>query len=449
MKFEQPDTSKEQLGSKTESKTEKSEWAGQKILNRAIEHAEYMQDYSSEQIKRGFPKEEGEKAIDTYSEYVNILSSFLQEGRSSLEIRNPSDIIKAIDLEIASNLSTMNGIASEKSKEKYKKKLKYLEKTKDFVNNEIEKYKEENREKSKEKPVSYSQEEINRKKAEQEQKAEADKKEREEKIKEVMNNLEQQEQKELLEAVLKDGGIGLQIALPSEYHPNHTTGYTDVKNEKRLEGGDFGKAINSAFYNLEEYKTGERFKDIMEDNEINEVIALVPKQRDIEKAVQEKIVKPVWGGMRTKTETVTKMEKVGVQPILHSEVVDGGKKEPAYELLYKVFDDSMMHPQGHAYRETTNRNQIFELKITLPESEAKKVLEQIKKDPSFIREIAEKSVIEQLKIPTEAWEEGKEHNAGYPLRPPYEEWRKRRGGKSKIYFHEAGKPINLNNVKEF
>lgn len=247
---------------------------------------------------------------------------------------------------------------------------------------------------------------------------------------------ENPEQQELLSEILKNGGINLMICFPVQ---------NDIKNQKQLEPHRM-YSVGNAFSNVEEYKTGKKFQKIMEENKINEAVTLVPRQKNVYKESQE--LGPPKGLFR-KRELIPKQVLTGTEPVLHSVIVEGGKNEPAYELMYKIFDDDRYGPQGIAYRDNTNREQIFELTIILPESEAKKTLEQIKLDPSFIRKVAEKAVIEQLGIPEERWREGKKDNHGHPLRPPYEEWKRRNNGKNKMYFHETGKPIDLNNVKEF
>jgi hypothetical protein len=256
-----------------------------------------------------------------------------------------------------------------------------------------------------------------------------------------------QKQSKLLDEMLKDGGVNLMISLSE----NGGTAFQHEIINPKLVVQNTVHAMNNAFYNDSTYHNDNRnplsfFQGVMQKNKINEAVTLVPRQTDVYEEKQE-LSAPK--GLFRKRELVKTRVLVGNKPALHSAIVKGGKDEPAYDLIYKVFDDDRDNPLSFAYQDNTHREQIFELTITLPETEAKKALEQIKSDPTFIRWVADKAVIEQLGIPEEKWREGKKDNNGHPLRPPYEEWRRRHDGKSKMYFHETSKPIDLNNVKTF
>jgi hypothetical protein len=80
---------------------------------------------------------------------------------------------------------------------------------------------------------------------------------------------------------------------------------------------------------------------------------------------------------------------------------------------------------------------VFILKMFLPKSLGVKIIEQVKANPKFIREIADQLVVRELNIPADAWFRGDKHTPT-PLRPPYEEWKKLRG-ESKIYIDDDGK----------
>lgn len=268
------------------------------------------------------------------------------------------------------------------------------------------------------------------------------------KIKETRETIENAHEKELLDLVMKDGGVEISASLMPEISGD-SAGITEMKDKSRLPYTELN-VYESVFSNPREFLTGEKaFKYIMSDNNINEAVGLHYPERDI----YEDVITETRGILGFGKRKVTNERKKGKEPVLHKDIVRNGKEEPACELVYQTYQERLENTgekeKGNfAYKEYSNRDQVLRVKISLPASVAERIYEQAKNNPLFLRMIIEKAIVVKLGISKETWKNGTK-NGGFPLRPPYEKWREDHNGISKIMFRKEGELVDLNNIKTF
>ena len=149
----------------------------------------------------------------------------------------------------------------------------------------------------------------------------------------------------------------------------------------------------------------------------------------------------------------TKQEErpIGDKPVLHSELVKGGKNEACVPFEYHVFSPGRNidkkspwqdYPKGGRY------GQQLDLEVLLPKSTAEMLKKFINTDPIIVREIAEYFMKKRLKelYNGDVWE-GKKPEEGSidssktdynfdnynPLCPPWKTWDQEEGG-GRIYI---------------
>jgi len=186
-------------------------------------------------------------------------------------------------------------------------------------------------------------------------------------------------------------------------------------------------AIESQFLAPGESTKGVRLDEALKQHGIKEVIDI----RHDTKLVYETITIPGKKGVLGigKTPDRTERKFTGrYEPVLHSEHVSGGKKEPAVRFTYYI-------PQTE-WRDYSGRSgQMMSVEIVLPESAAKKVEQTIERDPAAMRKIVERVMKEKLLKDPKAWETPQ--GSGDSLRPPYEKWDAESSG-GKIYVQKEG-----------
>ena len=225
------------------------------------------------------------------------------------------------------------------------------------------------------------------------------------------------EEKLILE-ILTDGGVGVYTSLPPKYHPRGDAGYTSIEDNRLVPyaPGNFDPSAERGFFNL---TTRERAMQYKEAN-CREFVGFLPVTADIfeEVPVQEKRMGGIFGA-----KTVMKNQKTGTRPVLHSESVKNGKNEPLVKLMYRVESQNEADFNLWYHDYTTRGGQVFGMEVLLSQSLEKKIEQEIKSNPTFIRKIAGEMMIKKLGIPEKTWNEGDEYTH-HPLRPPYEKWDK-------------------------
>lgn len=237
-------------------------------------------------------------------------------------------------------------------------------------------------------------------------------------------NPEQNKLNETLQKVFDQGGFSIMTSLPPEVREGaHDLGFTTVNDNKIIEKFAEPAAVRKETGLYDE--NGKNYEQIQkyENAGIHEVIAVAPLTEPIYET--KKTTREVPTILGNKTEIVETQEKIGERPILHNETVTvDGKAEPAVAFYYTTVDNpNIAGENGSLYRDYSGRaGQTFEMQIILPESTAKELMEQIKQDPTVLRQLIDKVAVDKMKIDASAWKDGTEKTQGHAIRPPYETW---------------------------
>lgn len=231
---------------------------------------------------------------------------------------------------------------------------------------------------------------------------------------------ETQENRELIDEVLTNGGIAIHTALPKEYSdpkkPKH--GFGTLVEGKRAPGSrGFEDSLHDAF--------------VVDGNRGEAGFDKVYGSQDIHEGV---VFKPVDEGATRVSELV-------------SGVIDSMvRNEPAVEMIYRTFGDADFNPETwYLTPESGTRggNRLV-VSIIMPESTAAALQQAGKKDPTVIRQVVKEAVLRTIKDQRnedveEAWSEGNSTTFGRALEPPYDAWRQAaRDKKSHMYFQDDG-----------
>ncbi|MEK7144519.1 MAG: hypothetical protein AAB794_01515 [Patescibacteria group bacterium] len=241
---------------------------------------------------------------------------------------------------------------------------------------------------------------------------------------------------ELMLKIMAEGSVGLYASLPG--------GLGGMLDSRRVERAKKDESLFArdmrGFFGL-----GDRdLKNKYDGAHVREFVALVPAVQDIYNEIEVPVKEKSWGGFSSKTVVEKKKVKVGEQPILHNEAVTNGKNEPLLKLWYAFQSNTDDNgSQDLAYRDDVGRpGNILCIEVLLPESEALKIMAEIKASPAFIRKIVDGVAIKKIGITEEVWRGDNEKAEKYHLRPPYEKVDADSGGK--IYIKELGDEYGFN-----
>jgi hypothetical protein len=183
-------------------------------------------------------------------------------------------------------------------------------------------------------------------------------------------------------------------------------------------------------------KDSGKLEDLMSENNINEVVNV----EYVEKNVYKKQIKGK--GIIDRILHGKEVEQVfdHSEKVKHSEVVENSKEEGfAVKITYFIQKkDWITKPYGRT-------GQNLRVEIVMPESDAKKISEEIKKDPKFIRALSDEIMKNKILRSSEEWE--KDRGDGYTIRPPYENW-DQKGGKMCIMINEAERGLEKKDIRE-
>lgn len=230
-----------------------------------------------------------------------------------------------------------------------------------------------------------------------------------------------------VELVLQDGGVRIHTSIE---HSLSVKGYSGFQNlEARIQDNrnPSSGVIEAQFLAPCESSRGIRLDEALKQHGIKEIIDI----RHDTKPVYETITIPGRKGVLGigKTPDRTDRKFTGrYEPVLHSEHVSGGKKEPAVRFTYYI-------PQTE-WRDYSGRSgQMMIAEIVLPESVARKVEQTVMRDTVAMREIVERIMKEKLLKDPQAWETPQGN--GDSLRPPYDKWDAEPNG-GRIYVQKEG-----------
>jgi len=220
----------------------------------------------------------------------------------------------------------------------------------------------------------------------------------------------------LIESIRESGRGMIHMSLPAEYSPRNNSGFQTLQDD-------------GWYYRSEEDRS---ITDYMEKNKCPEVckLGIIKKQEYITRVVAPE-KKGILGFGKKEAETERIAGEIKIQKFSDF-FPDSNNREDAYELLYYA-DCSGPSREGLEieYQDYSGRRgQLLMMRIIIPASIAKKIGDKIKKDPKFIRVIAEdqmRKYFERNKKGSafqKAWDNGDKATNEIPLRPPYEKWEK-------------------------
>lgn len=397
-------------------------------------HVRYLIDRTRKDVLGATDEKDRERKGKTEEKFVGIAQMI---GTQLLNnVHSPEELIASLNQYETTATQDLNTAEARKDASEIKrieKVLQQIEETKDFVER-------------------FSPSELRQKPFLEWQSAQGaksvEKKSEAQKVERAKNDQEIKET-ELMLKIMADGSIGLYTSLPEKYsHDGKHGGFGGLLDNRRSRKGERDYSVFAKhalqFSGLDD--RGERHK--YGAAHVREFVTLVPAEEDVYKETDVPVQEKRFGGLfGAKTIVEKKKIKVGVRPILHSEAVANGKEEPLFRLWYCVQNNTEDNTDdyGLSYRDHSGRpGNMLSIEVLLPQSEALKIMQEIKSNPAFIRKVAEETILKKLGIPEKAWREGDEATV-YPLRPPYEKWDADSGGK--IYIKESGDEYGFNSER--
>ena len=222
---------------------------------------------------------------------------------------------------------------------------------------------------------------------------------------------------------LEDGGFRVFESIEADASPSGRSGFSELKsrssNSNAIGEDHFLQTRDDAMRRVSP-------AEILRNHGINEIVTFNHQKEDVFENVPEE------KGMFGRIKKPASRQRTGeVRPVLHSQVVAGGKSEPAVNMSYVVRDIE------EKWRAHDGRpGQLLQVEITLPESAAKEIEKQLQGDPALIREIVGRIMKEKILKDPQRWERPR-GEVGDPLRPPYEKWDARAHG-GRIYIQKEG-----------
>lgn len=259
--------------------------------------------------------------------------------------------------------------------------------------------------------------------------------------------IESQEQElnkeKLVKSILEDGGFRAHTALSKEVSGLDHQGFYSL--ESRIDDNRYpSTAIGEAAQRLLTRSDRGRFSENIQG--VREVLAEhgISEMLDVQKEQAQEYEQVIISGKKGilgfgATADRTEQKPTGrYRSLLHSELVQGGKSEPAVRFSYIVSG------RNREWRSSDGRGgQMLSLEVVLPESVAKEFEAAAERDPKLVRDIVEKIMKEKILKKPEEWDKPQFKGGGgddgtTTIRPPYEQWDKAYGG-ARVYIQKAGK----------
>ncbi len=250
----------------------------------------------------------------------------------------------------------------------------------------------------------------------------------------------------VIQKALNEGGARLYTSVPAELSPSHNPGFTNF--ESRTQGWDIQVDTLNRITN--QLRAPGRYENLALENELNShgLTEIIDIRRKL-KVGYETVTVPGKRGLLGFGGTSDRAERrpMGdVQP-LHSEMVAGGKNEPAVRLSYFAKSSNIGREAAMGWKDYSGREgQMILFEIILPESVAKEAERELAADPGFMRTLVERYAKEKLLKNPSAWETP--HRMGDSLRPPYERWDTKTNGKIYIQTDDKAPGWYNENIKQ-
>ncbi len=241
-------------------------------------------------------------------------------------------------------------------------------------------------------------------------------------------------EQELIGSVLQTGGTLASLSLPRGYsRDGNVPGFQDSYDSKRMGYEKERNLSTRSGYSSEKFKTHEAE---FEQQGIHEAVAFEPLQSGDWEEESVTVQKKSFFGTKTSVEK-RPVYKVRVARI-NEFVVGADPNQAAFVMHYRTFD-----PRTQSrYKDYSHRSgQFLMLQIILPESEARKLAEEIKANPKFLRKLVKAVMLNRHAIQENDWDNGSEVTEGVPLSPPYDAWKEDGKGKEPVYLEIDGKSL--------
>lgn len=259
-----------------------------------------------------------------------------------------------------------------------------------------------------------------------------------------LRNEQEIREAELMLEVMYDGSVGVSASFPAGYSQLGSAGFSEVVDKRWTDKTDagkssFGKGVFE-YFGFSDYDA----KHKCDASGVREFIGMVPATKELYEDVDVPVQQKKFGGLfGSKTVMEKRTRKTGERPVLHSEAVANGRNEPLYKLRYAARNNSSDHGDPELqYKDDVGRSgNILMVEVLLPQSTAQKVMQELKRNPLFAREMTGELITKKMGFPEKAWGEGDLTTTG-SLRPPYENWDRKTG--RKFYIKEAGDDGSFN-----
>jgi hypothetical protein len=243
----------------------------------------------------------------------------------------------------------------------------------------------------------------------------------------------------ILDTIMTVGGFEIIASLPPGYH----TGFNGDKRYGQLYGyypdrnSRFPQNSHLRITGISGVNLGSTI-DMRElgDQGVHEILACAP----VTQSVYTEKTRTVKGGLREffQSREETYQEYAGNRQPTFAEIVPGADpkygNESAVSLRY----------QTDLYSGTELRKTEFNMTLVLPESVAKELMSQAKSDPELMHRLVDRVAVGDDKdtgnsvgLDQNVWHKGIEGKTSRGARPPYEEWAKANGGKTRTYIVEG------------
>ena len=256
---------------------------------------------------------------------------------------------------------------------------------------------------------------------------------------------EQEANKEqLMKSILEDGGFRAHAALSKEVSGLGSSGFYSLEsrvNDHRYPSSAIGEAAQRLLTRSDRGRFSENIqgmREVLAEHGISEMLDVQKEQTQ----EYDQVIIPGKKGILGFGATPDRTEQKPTgryRSLLHSELVQGGKSEPAVRFSYIV------SARNREWRSSDGRGgQMLSLEVILPESVAKEFETAAERDPKLVRDMVEKIMKEKILKKPEEWDKPQfkgssgDSDGSTTIRPPYEQWDKANGG-ARVYIQKAGK----------
>ncbi|MCR4325281.1 MAG: hypothetical protein NUV59_00530 [Patescibacteria group bacterium] len=240
----------------------------------------------------------------------------------------------------------------------------------------------------------------------------------------------EQMREEVIQKALEEGGSRMYTSVADDLSQRESAGYQSIE-DSRINDGRGQSGIGRIFADASAKLEGGMQSGLSESlgkRGLQELIDIRIDTKPVYEQVRIPGRKGVFGIGGT-PEQIERRATGRTEPIKHSEIVKGGKDEPAVRISYFAgAKDSQWKDYSGRY------GQLLVFEMLVPASVAKEIEQEIAKDPAVIRDIVGRFAKDKILKDPKTWETP--YRGGDPLRPPYDRWDAKTGGR--VYVQKEG-----------